>query len=81
MWLGVEESNPRGLVHSQPPEPLGYGHTYTVTVASQGPSGVPATQTLEFTTLVPPNQTKVTFTSPSEAPLRDGGTYEVDGPR
>ena len=60
-----------------PVEPLGYGHTYTLTVASQGPSGVPATETSEFTTLVPPNQTKVTFTSPSEAPLRDGGTYGV----
>ncbi len=60
-----------------PVEPLGYGHTYTLTVASQGPSGIPATQTSQFTTLVPPNQTKVTFTTPSEAPLRDGGTYGV----
>ena len=60
-----------------PVEPLGYGHTYTLTVASQGPSGIRATQTSQFTTLVPPNQTKVTFTSPSEAPLRDGGTYGV----
>jgi lipoprotein-anchoring transpeptidase ErfK/SrfK len=48
-----------------------------LTVASQGPSGIPATQTSQFTTLVPPNQTKVTFTSPSEAPLQDGGTYGV----
>ena len=26
---------------------------------------------------MPPNQTKVTFTTPSEAPLRDGGSYGV----
>jgi lipoprotein-anchoring transpeptidase ErfK/SrfK len=60
-----------------PVEPLGYGHTYTLTVSSQGPSGVRASQTSQFTTLVPPNQTKVTFTTPSETPLRDGGTYGV----
>jgi hypothetical protein len=60
-----------------PVEPLGYGRTYTLTVASQGTGGVPATQVSEFATLVPPNQTKVSFTSPSEAPLQDGGTYGV----
>jgi hypothetical protein len=60
-----------------PLEPLGYGRTYTLTVASRGTGGVPATQVSVFATLVPPNQTKVSFTSPSEAPLQDGGTYGV----
>ena len=60
-----------------PVEPLGYGRTYTLTVASRGTGGVPATQVSVFATLVPPNQTKVSFTSPSEAPLQDGGTYGV----
>jgi lipoprotein-anchoring transpeptidase ErfK/SrfK len=60
-----------------PVEPLGYGRTYTLTVSSRGAGGVPATQVSAFTTLVPPNQTKVSFTSPSEAPLQDGGTYGV----
>lgn len=27
-WGDRRESNPRGLVHSQSPEPLGYGHTW-----------------------------------------------------
>ncbi len=60
-----------------PVEPLGYGRTYTLTVTSRGSGGVAASQVSEFATLVPPNQTKVSFTSPSEATLRDGGTYGV----
>ncbi len=60
-----------------PVEPLGYGRTYTMTVASRGPGGAPATQVSEFATLTPPNQTKVSFTSPEEVPLQDGGTYGV----
>ena len=60
-----------------PVEPLGYGRTYTLRVATRGPSGVPATQVSVFATLVPPNQTKVSFTSLSEASLQDGGTYGV----
>lgn len=60
-----------------PVEPLGYGRTYTITVASRGPGGIPATQVSTFSTLMPRNQTKVTFRSPSDAPLQDGGTYGV----
>src|SRR6202000_3053042 len=60
-----------------PAPPLAYGRTYTLTVASRGAGGVPATQVSEFTTLTPPNQTKVSFTSPSEAALQDGDTYGV----
>jgi hypothetical protein len=46
-------------------------------VASQGTGGVPATQVSEFATLVLANQTKVSFTTLSEAQLHDGGTYGV----
>jgi lipoprotein-anchoring transpeptidase ErfK/SrfK len=60
-----------------PVEPLGYGRTYTLTVASLGAGGVRATQVSVFATLMPPNQTKVSFTSPSDAPLQDGATYGV----
>jgi lipoprotein-anchoring transpeptidase ErfK/SrfK len=61
----------------KPVVPLGYGRTYTLTITSRGPSGVPATKTSTFSTLTPPNQTKVTFTNTSEQPLQDGGTYGV----
>jgi lipoprotein-anchoring transpeptidase ErfK/SrfK len=60
-----------------PVQPLGYGRTYTLTVATRGAGGVPATQVSQFATLMPSNQTKVSFTSLSEAALQDGGTYGV----
>jgi lipoprotein-anchoring transpeptidase ErfK/SrfK len=60
-----------------PVQPLGYGRIYTLRVGSRGTGGVGATQVSVFATLVPPNQTKVSFTSPSEALLEDGGTYGV----
>ena len=60
-----------------PIEPLGYGRTYTLTVASRGPGGKPATQAASFSTLSPPNQTKVYLDSAADAPLQDGGTYGV----
>ncbi|WP_375486006.1 Ig-like domain-containing protein [uncultured Mycobacterium sp.] len=61
----------------KPVVPLGYGRTYTLTITSRGPSGVPAKQVSTFSTLTPPNQTKVTFTNTSEQPLQDGGIYGV----
>ncbi len=61
----------------KPTVPLGYGRTYTLTISSRGPGGVPATQVSSFSTLQPPNQTKVSFTTTSEAQLQDGGTYGV----
>ncbi|OBJ04737.1 Ig-like domain-containing protein [Mycobacterium sp. 1465703.0] len=61
----------------KPTVPLGYGRTYTLTVTSSGVSGVAAKQVSSFSTLKPSNQTKVSFTTTSEAPLRDGGTYGV----
>ena len=61
----------------KPTVPLGYGRTYTLTVSSSGVSGVAAKQVSSFSTLKPSNQTKVSFTTTSEASLRDGGTYGV----
>jgi lipoprotein-anchoring transpeptidase ErfK/SrfK len=61
----------------KPTGPLGYGRTYTLTATSRGSNGVESTQVSSFSTLRPPNQTKVSFTTTSEATLRDGGTYGV----
>jgi lipoprotein-anchoring transpeptidase ErfK/SrfK len=61
----------------KPIVPLGYGRTYTLRVTSHGPNGVDSTQVSSFSTLRPSNQTKVSFTTTSEAALKDGGTYGV----
>jgi lipoprotein-anchoring transpeptidase ErfK/SrfK len=61
----------------KPTVPLGYGRTYTLTVTDRGPNGVAATQVSSFSTLQPSNQTKVSFTTTSEAALHEGGTYGV----
>lgn len=61
----------------KPTVPLGYGRTYTLTIASRGPGGLPHTQVSSFSTLQPSNQTKVSFSTLSEAPLHEGGTYGV----
>jgi Bacterial Ig domain len=60
-----------------PVVPLGYGRTYTLTITSRGPGGKTATQPSSFSTLTPPNQTKVSFQTTSEAALADGATYVV----
>jgi hypothetical protein len=61
----------------KPTVPLGYGRTYTLRVTSRGSNGVASNQVSSFSTLKPSNQTKVSFTTTSEAALRDGGTYGV----
>jgi lipoprotein-anchoring transpeptidase ErfK/SrfK len=61
----------------KPTTPLGYGRTYTLNVSSRGPNGIVSTQASSFSTLQPSNQTKVSFTTTSEATLREGGTYGV----
>lgn len=61
----------------KPTVPLGYGRTYTLTVTSRGPNGVVSNHVSSFSTLKPSNQTKVSFTTTSEAALKDGGTYGV----
>ena len=60
-----------------PVVPLGYGRTYTLTITSRGPGGRSVTQPVTFSTLTPPNQTKVTLETTSEAALADGATYGV----
>src|SRR5690242_6551038 len=60
-----------------PVVPLGYGRTYTLTITSRGPGGKAVTQPVSFSTLTPPNQTKVSFQTASEAALADGATYGV----
>lgn len=61
----------------KPTVPLGYGRTYTLTVTGRGSNGVESKQVSSFSTLKPSNQTKVSFTTTSEAALKDGGTYGV----
>ncbi|MEZ0352480.1 Ig-like domain-containing protein [Mycobacterium sp. pR1184] len=61
----------------KPTAPLGYGRTYTLNVSGRSSGGVVAKQVSSFSTLRPSNQTKVSFTTTSEAALRDGGTYGV----
>jgi lipoprotein-anchoring transpeptidase ErfK/SrfK len=61
----------------KPTTPLGYGRTYTLNVSGRGPNGIVSTQVSSFSTLQPSNQTKVSFTTTSEATLREGGTYGV----
>jgi lipoprotein-anchoring transpeptidase ErfK/SrfK len=61
----------------KPAVPLGYGRTYTITVASRGTAGVTTKQAATFSTLTPSNQTKVYLNTTSGAALQDGGTYGV----
>jgi lipoprotein-anchoring transpeptidase ErfK/SrfK len=60
-----------------PSTQLGYGRTYTVTIASRGPGGMPARRTSTFTTLTPDEQTQVYLNTVGYAPIRDGGSYGV----
>ncbi|BBZ29044.1 hypothetical protein MMAD_33390 [Mycolicibacterium madagascariense] len=60
-----------------PSIPLGYGRTYTVTLAGRGPGGMPTRQTSSFTTVDPTSQTQVYLNTVGYAPIQDGGTYGV----
>ncbi|QBS43363.1 Ig-like domain-containing protein [Nocardia sp. CS682] len=60
----------------KPTEPLGYGHTYTITAESLTITGRSGPQTSTFATLTPNNQTKVYFENTGGG-LLDGGTYGV----
>jgi lipoprotein-anchoring transpeptidase ErfK/SrfK len=61
----------------KPKVQLGYGRTYTMTIASRGPGGMPSRQTSSFTTLTPSNQTEVYFNTTGGNLLQDGGTYGI----
>lgn len=58
-------------------EPLGYGRTYTVTVASRGVGEARATTATTFTTVQPSNQTKVYLTTTGGVEFADNATYGV----
>jgi lipoprotein-anchoring transpeptidase ErfK/SrfK len=61
----------------KPTVQLGYGRTYTMTILSRGPDGMPSRQTSSFSTLNPGNQAKAYLTTVSTASLQDGATYGV----
>lgn len=58
-------------------EPLGYGKTYTVQVASRDGSGATATHTSTFTTVQPRNKTKVYLRTTGGHSLENGASYGV----
>jgi lipoprotein-anchoring transpeptidase ErfK/SrfK len=60
----------------KPTVPLGYGRSYTLRVDARGPGGVPSTMSSTFQTLVPSDQTQVTFTTPGWQPI-DGGRFGI----
>jgi lipoprotein-anchoring transpeptidase ErfK/SrfK len=61
----------------KPTAQLGYGRTYTLTIAARGPGGMPTRQTSSFTTLSPGNQTEVYLETTAGGLLQDGATYGV----
>ncbi len=61
----------------KPAAQLGYGRTYTMTIAGRGPGGMPTRQTSSFTTLTPSDQTRVYLNTTGYHPLQDGGMYGV----
>jgi lipoprotein-anchoring transpeptidase ErfK/SrfK len=61
----------------KPTSQLGYGRTYTLTIAARGPGGMPTRQTSTFTTLTPDNQTEVYLETTAGGLLQDGATYGV----
>ncbi|MDV3130131.1 Ig-like domain-containing protein [Mycobacterium sp. 21AC1] len=61
----------------KPTTALGYGRTYTLTVAATGPGGMPTRQTSTFTTVTPGYQARVYLNGTSYTPLQDGATYGV----
>jgi lipoprotein-anchoring transpeptidase ErfK/SrfK len=61
----------------KPTAQLGYGRTYTMTIASSGPDGMPTRETSSFTTLTPGNQTEVYFETMNGSELQDGATYGI----
>ena len=61
----------------KPTTQLGYGRTYTLTIAARGPGGMPSRQTSSFTTLTPSDQTEVYLDTTGGGLLQDGATYGV----
>jgi lipoprotein-anchoring transpeptidase ErfK/SrfK len=61
----------------KPTTQLGYGRTYTLTIAARGPGGMPSRQTSSFTTLTPSNQTELYLETTAGGLLQGGATYGV----
>jgi lipoprotein-anchoring transpeptidase ErfK/SrfK len=61
----------------KPAEQLGYGRTYTMTIAGRGPGGMPTRQTSSFSTLSPDYQARVYFNDTAGNLLADGATMGV----
>ena len=61
----------------KPTGPLGYGRTYTMTIAAHGPGGMPSRQTSSFTTVSPDYQAEVYRDTVGGTPIQEGGTYGV----
>lgn len=60
-----------------PADQLGYGRTYTMTIAAKGPDGMPSRQSASFSTLQPDYQAAVYLDTNGGAPIQDGGTYGI----
>jgi len=61
----------------KPTTQLGYGCTYTLTIAARGPGGMTTRQTSTFTTLTPDNQTEVYLETTAGGLLQQDATYGV----
>jgi lipoprotein-anchoring transpeptidase ErfK/SrfK len=61
----------------KPTTTLGFGRTYTMTIAAKGPGGMPTRQVTTFTTLTPNNQAQVYLDGTSGGMLQNGAKYGV----
>jgi len=61
----------------QATQPLHYGRTYAMRVASQGTSGVPLVRTSTFETVTPRNLTEVYLETPGGLPIHEDVKYGV----
>ena len=61
----------------KPVKELDYATKYKMTIASRGPTGMPARETSSFTTLTPSNQVAAYLESTAGNLIEDGGTYGI----
>lgn len=61
----------------QPTEPLKYGRSYTMQVASRGTSGIPLARTTSFATATPNNVTAVYLETPGGLPIHEDRRYGI----
>ena len=61
----------------KPAVPIGYGRTYTITVARRDSAGTLSTQASTFSTLTPTAQTTVYLNNTGNEALQNGGVYGV----